>query len=137
MRKSSPLIYDVTLRDGSHANRHAFTSEFCEEYIDKANAAGIHHIEIGHGNGLGGSSLHIGILQDQDIWKVVEKKSSQYDDLKLGVHVIPGLATFNDIDEAMKRGIKLFRVGCHCTEADTTETYIEYAANKIRRYGDS
>ena len=30
-----PLFYDVTLRDGSHANRHGFTSEFCSLYIDK------------------------------------------------------------------------------------------------------
>jgi 4-hydroxy 2-oxovalerate aldolase len=127
---SIPLFYDVTLRDGSPANQHSFTASFCADYIDTAYAAGIRYLEVGHGNGLGGSSLHIGRLKDPDLWATVAKKNSVYKDLKLGVHVIPGLATFEDIDLAIENGVSIFRIACHCTEADTTETYIEYATRR-------
>lgn len=127
---NNPLIYDVTLRDGSHANQHAFTAEFCSAYIDKAHAAGLRYIEVGHGNGLGGSSLHIGRLKDEKIWAAVADKSATYPDLHIGVHVIPGLATFADMDTAISHGVRTFRVASHCTEADTTETYIDYAAGR-------
>ena len=127
---TTPLIYDVTLRDGSHANRHGFSAKFCTEYIDNAYAAGIRYIEVGHGNGIGGSSLHIGRLKDPTLWAEMAEKSVKYNDLQLGVHIIPGLATFEDIDSASENGIKIYRVASHCTEADTTETYIEYAAKR-------
>jgi 4-hydroxy 2-oxovalerate aldolase len=127
---NSPLIYDVTLRDGSHANQHGFTSAFCSAYIDSAYAAGLRLIEIGHGNGLGGSSLHIGRLKDPELWEPVAEKAASYSDLRFGVHVIPGLATFADIDTAIAQGIRVFRIACHCTEADTTESYIDYASNR-------
>ena len=124
---TKPLLYDVTLRDGSHANRHSFTANFCANYIDAAYAAGIRYLEVGHGNGLGGSSLHIGLLKDPNLWATVAEKTSAYKDLRVGVHVIPGLATFEDIEIAIANGVNIFRMACHCTEADTTETYIDYA----------
>lgn len=123
---NQPLFYDVTLRDGSHANRHSFAATFCSEYIDKAYSAGVRYLEVGHGNGLGGSSLQIGRLKDPLLWDVVAEKASCYKDLKIGVHVIPGLATFNDLRLACEAGISIFRIASHCTEADTTETYMEY-----------
>lgn len=126
----SPLIYDVTLRDGSHANQHNFPSDFCASYIDKAYSAGLRHIEIGHGNGLGGSSLHIGRLKDPLLWDVIAKKASLYQGLKFGVHVIPGLATFEHLQSASEAGVTVFRVASHCTEADTTETYMEYVSDQ-------
>ena len=125
-----PLFYDVTLRDGSHANQHGFTAEFCSSYIDKAYSSGLRYLEVGHGNGLGGSSLQIGRLKDPQIWDAVSEKASLYKDLKIGVHVIPGLATFEDLDSASAAGITVFRIACHCTEADTTETYMEYVSHQ-------
>ena len=106
------------------------TADFYSYYIDKAYSAGLRYIEVGHGNGLGGSSLHIGRIKDPLLWKVVANKASQYQDLKIGVHVIPGLATFDHLQSAIDVGVKVFRVASHCTEADTTETYIDYVAQK-------
>lgn len=125
-----PLFYDVTLRDGSHANQHGFTAEFYSSYIDKAYSSGLRYLEVGHGNGLGGSSLQIGRLKDPQIWDAVNEKASLYKDLKIGVHVIPGLATFGDLDSASAAGITVFRIACHCTEADTTQTYMEYVSHQ-------
>jgi 4-hydroxy 2-oxovalerate aldolase len=125
-----PLFYDVTLRDGSHANQHSFSSKFCSSYIDKAYSSGLRYLEVGHGNGLGGSSLHIGRLKDPLFWDVIAEKASHYQDLRIGVHVIPGLATFEDLQSASEAGVTVFRIACHCTEADTTETYMEYVSRQ-------
>ena len=116
--------------DGSHANKHGFSAEFCSLYIEKAYSSGLQYIEVGHGNGLGGSSLHIGRLKDPLIWDVVAEKKSKYNDLNFGVHVIPGLATFEHLELAIESGVTVFRVASHCTEADTTETYMEYISHK-------
>ena len=130
MSNSIPLIYDVTLRDGSHANKHSFTAEFCSKYIEYAYKAGLRYIEVGHGNGLGGNSLHIGMMNDEHCLRAITSKTAKYQDLKIGVHVIPGLATFDDLDKALEYGVNVFRIASHCTEADTTETYIEHVANQ-------
>jgi 4-hydroxy 2-oxovalerate aldolase len=44
---------------------------------------------------------------------------------KLSVHVIPGFATIKrEITGALAAGVELFRIGCHCTEADITQRHI-------------
>ena len=50
-------LVDVTLRDGSHAMKHAFTVEQVKEVAKGLDKAGIEYLEVSHGDGLGGSSL--------------------------------------------------------------------------------
>jgi 4-hydroxy 2-oxovalerate aldolase len=69
-------------------------------------------------------------LKDPLLWQVVAQKATDYRDLKLGAHVIPGLATFADLDRAAEMGVNIFRIASHCTEADTTETYINHVAER-------
>ena len=38
------------------------------------------------------------------------KEVQNYKDLKLGVHIIPGLATFKDIDNAIENGVNTFEL---------------------------
>ena len=122
------VFYDVTLRDGSHANKHSFT-RVCLKYIQQAYKSGIRYIAIGHGNGIGGSSLHIGELLEKDLFSVIETMKNEFPNLKFGAHVIPGLAKFDCVKSAVDKGISILRVASHCSEADTTETFIEYGAN--------
>ena len=123
------IFYDVTLRDGSHANSHSFTKDFCLRYIKQAYNSGIRYIELGHGNGIGGSSLHIGQLLEEDLYGVIDKSKKEFPDLKFGAHVIPGLAKFDCVKSAVDNGVSILRVASHCSEADTTETFIEYGTN--------
>ena len=51
---------------------------------------------------------------------------------KLGVHIIPGYATFNDLNIAIKMGVDIFRIASHCSEADTTERHINFIREKGR-----
>ena len=54
------LISDPTLRDGNHAVRHQLSRESFIAYCKAAEAAGVPIVEVGHGNGLGASSLLVG-----------------------------------------------------------------------------
>ena len=54
------LISDPTLRDGNHAIRHRLTTKQIAAYAAAAETAGVPIVEVGHGNGLGASSLQVG-----------------------------------------------------------------------------
>ena len=123
-------FFDATLRDGSHANKHQFSAEDIENYCQKMDAAGLDCIVVGHGNGLGASSLQIGMskLPDTEMLRVARENLQQ---TKLGAYMIPGFGTIHDnLIPAIECGVDLFKIGCHCTEADTTKQHIEYVASR-------
>jgi 4-hydroxy 2-oxovalerate aldolase len=49
------IIYDVSLRDGSHAISHQLTKEQISLYAKGAEESNLYAIEVGHGNGIGPS----------------------------------------------------------------------------------
>jgi 4-hydroxy 2-oxovalerate aldolase len=125
------LISDPTLRDGNHAVRHQLRRDSFIAYCKAADLAGVPVVEVGHGNGLGASSLLVGecLLSDEEILTVSRdhlKKS------KLAIHVIPGFCTIkNDLTRAVELGVDVFRIASHCTEADITDRHIAF----IRKSG--
>ena len=50
-------LLDSTLRDGSHGIGHRYTPEQVETIAGRLDAAGVHSIGVGHGDGLGASSI--------------------------------------------------------------------------------
>jgi len=87
-------------------------------------------MEIGHGNGLGASSILIGKAPLSDI-EMISLAKSYLKNTKLSVHIIPGLATIErDIDPAINLGVDIFRIASHCTEASMTKSHIEYLNGK-------
>jgi len=120
------LVSDVTLRDGNHAISHKITERQIADYCRAADSAGIPIVEVGHGNGLGGSSLQVGesTVSDKDMLNVARKHLKNS---KLGIHVIPGFATIErDLKPAIDYGVDVFRIASHCTEADITERHIGF-----------
>lgn len=123
-------FFDSTLRDGSHAIKHQLSKKNIEDYCQAMDSAGMYTIIVGHGNGLGASSLQVGVslLSDQEMLQIARKNLEK---TKLGVYLIPGFGTIKDnIQPAIECGVDLFTIGCHCTEADTTKQHIEYILNK-------
>ncbi|MEG4343155.1 4-hydroxy-2-oxovalerate aldolase [Microcoleus sp. A003_D6] len=127
---STVLISDPTLRDGNHAVRHQLNATQVALYAAAADAAGVPIVEVGHGNGLGASSLQVGesLIGDREILEVARENLVNS---KLSIHVIPGFATINkDLKTAIEIGVDLVRVASHCTEADITQRHIGYARDK-------
>jgi len=124
------IISDHTLRDGNHAVSHKISVDQIEKYCKFAEESRIPIIEVGHGNGLGASSILIGksIHNDEEMLIAARKCLKE---TKLCVHTIPGISTLkNNIQPAIELGVDIFRVASHCTEATITKTHIEYIKNK-------
>ncbi len=121
------LVTDITLRDGNHAVAHQLTEHQLSVYAEAAEAAGMPIVEVGHGNGIGASSMQVGesLLSDADMLRVVRGKLKKS---RMSIHVIPGFATINkDLRPAIEAGVDVIRVASHCTEADITERHITFA----------
>lgn len=119
-------IIDSTLRDGMHAVSHQFTPEDMAEIAQSLDEAGVDTIEIGHGDGLGGSSFQYGFsnYSDEDYLKAV---SGVLKKAKLDVLLIPGIGTKRELEAAAKYGVKVARIATHVTEADVGEQHIKLA----------
>jgi 4-hydroxy 2-oxovalerate aldolase len=127
---SKILINDVTLRDGNHAISHKMTINQIAVYAAAADAAGIPIVEVGHGIGIGASSLQMGESAVDDETMLKEAKKHLFHS-KLGIHVTPGFATINkDLKKALELGVDVVRVAAHCTEADITQRHINYVRGR-------
>ena len=124
--KKRLAVYDSTLRDGSHALGNSLNKKQIQGYARIAEQAGIPFLEIGHGLGIGASSLQSGFstLTDREI---IESSLPELTNTRLCCFFLPGYATIKrDVKPALDQGVKTFRIGCHCTEANVTLRYIEY-----------
>ena len=120
------IISDSSLRDGSHAIAHQLTVEQIEKYCRAIDQSGVDIVEVGHGNGLGASSLQVGesFTSDKEMLTIARSNLKK---AKLGIHVIPGFATIEkDLKPAIDWGVDVFRIASHCTEADICERHIGF-----------
>lgn len=124
------IITDSSLRDGNHSVKHSISKKSIKKYCQFAESAKIPIVEVGHGNGLGASSILIGqsLCSDKEMLKIARKNLKNS---KLGVHIIPGIATINkDIIPAIETGVDVFRVATHCTEATIAKSHIEFLSKE-------
>ena len=123
---SNIIITDSSLRDGNHSVKHTISLDSIKRYCQAADSAKVPIVEVGHGNGLGASSLLIGKATYTDT-EMLSTARTNLPNSKLGVHVIPGIATIEkNILPAIDVGVDVFRIASHCTEATVTKSHIEY-----------
>ncbi|MFD5556206.1 4-hydroxy-2-oxovalerate aldolase [Streptomyces sp. NPDC127068] len=119
------LIHDPTLRDGHHAVRHQLDRDQLRAYASAADAAGVPVVEVGHGNGLGASSLQVGrakLSDDQMLSTVREALPNS----RMGVFMLPGWGTTADLQKAVAQGADVVRIAAHCTESDVAERHLAF-----------
>src|SRR3990167_5442314 len=135
MHKEKITIIDSTLRDGNHAVKQQIDAQTIKDYARIAEKAGIPILVVGHGNGLGASSLQLGEakLSDGEMLAIARR---ELDKTKLAALLIPGFGTIADIDIAISEGTKVMFIACHCTEATVSKQHIEYCVFKdLETYG--
>jgi 4-hydroxy 2-oxovalerate aldolase len=122
---SAVVIHDATLRDGQHAVRHQLGLAALRGYARAADAAGIPVVEVGHGNGLGASSLQVGraAVDDETMLSTVRNALRHS---KMGVFMLPGWGTSDDLRKAIAHGADVVRIGVHCTEASLAERHLGF-----------
>jgi 4-hydroxy-2-oxovalerate aldolase len=110
-------IVDTTLRDGSHAIAHQYRVEQVERIAAALERAGVWGIAVGHGDGLGASSIQYGrpLHGDPELLQAAAAVASR---ARIAVAVLPGIGTKRDLQEARDAGASVVRVSTVCTEAD-------------------
>jgi len=118
-------VIDSTLRDGMHAVRHRFTLTQVADIAGKLEDARVEAVEMSHGDGIGGSSINYGFAAHSD-YEYLRAVSSVLSRSKLAILLLPGVGTVEDLEMAVKAGIKVARIATHVTEADIAEEHIRY-----------
>ncbi|MFF0430647.1 4-hydroxy-2-oxovalerate aldolase [Streptomyces sp. NPDC004327] len=119
------VIHDPTLRDGQHAVRHQLGVTAIRRYAEAADAARIPVVEVGHGNGLGASSLQVGLAaaSDDEMLSTVREALAHS---RMGVFMLPGWGTSDDLRKAIAHGADVVRIGVHATETSLAERHLGF-----------
>ena len=123
------IITDSSLRDGNHSVKHTISLDSITEYCQFADRAGVPIVEVGHGNGLAASSLLIGKSPNTDD-EMLSTARKNLKTSKLGIHMIPGIATLDHVKKSIDLGVDVVRVATHCTEATLAKSHIEYLSKQ-------
>lgn len=122
-------VVDTTLRDGSHAVSHSFTVDQVRTFAQELDQAGIDIIEISHGDGLAGSSLNYGFSDVSEL-ELIKAAHDVVKNAKIGVLLLPGIGTIEDLNQAVEAGASVVRIATHVTEADVAIEHIKFAKEK-------
>lgn len=122
-------VTDSSLRDGSHAKGHQFTTQMVRDIVGGLDRAGVPVIEVTHGDGLGGSSFNYGFgLEDER--DLIAAAVSVAERSKIAALMLPGLGTKEDITAVADLGVSVIRIATHCTEADIAIQHFGLAREK-------
>jgi 4-hydroxy 2-oxovalerate aldolase len=119
-------LTDSTLRDGSHALRHRFTTEQVHDVVTSLDAAGVPVIEVSHGDGLGGSSFNYGFSGTPEM-DLLEVAVAARTNARIAILMLPGIGIREDLRRARDLGADIARIATHCTEADISEQHLALA----------
>ncbi|WP_134704253.1 4-hydroxy-2-oxovalerate aldolase [Ammoniphilus sp. YIM 78166] len=119
-------ITEVCLRDGSHVMAHQYTEEQVRQVARALDDAGMHYIEVSHGDGLGGSTLQYGRSLIDEM-KLIEAAVEECRQATVAVLLLPGIGTVHELKQARELGAGLVRVATHVTEADISAQHIHSA----------
>jgi 4-hydroxy-2-oxovalerate aldolase len=119
-------LVDSTLRDGSHAKRHQFTTENAAAVAGGLDRAGVDVIEVAHGDGLGGSSFTYGFSLVDEV-ELLEAAAGACERARLAVLLLPGIGVKEDLVRTREAGASVVRIATHCTEADISPAHLQLA----------
>jgi 4-hydroxy-2-oxovalerate aldolase len=119
-------IVDTTLRDGSHAIAHQYAVDQVKRIAQALDRAGVWAVAVGHGDGLGASSIQYGRPLHPDA-ELLSAASAAVERALIAVAILPGIGTKQDLQEARDAGASVVRVSTVCTEADIGVQHLRLA----------
>lgn len=119
-------LNDTTLRDGSHAVRHQYTTDQVRRIVRALDDAGVEMLEVTHGDGLGGSTFNYGFSRVNEL-DLIEAAVDEATNAKIAALLLPGVGTIADLKEAKQRGASVVRIATHCSEADVSIQHFQAA----------
>lgn len=120
-------ITDSSLRDGSHAKAHQFSTNDVAAIVDGLASAGVPVIEVTHGDGLAGSSYNYGFSEVDERELMATAVSTAAGRSQIAALMLPGLGTVDDIRACNDIGVSVVRIATHCTEADISKQHFGIA----------
>jgi 4-hydroxy 2-oxovalerate aldolase len=117
MSEPAVRFVDTTLRDGSHAIAHQYRVDQVETIAGALDRAGVWAIAVGHGDGLGASSIQYGRPRHPDP-ELLQAAAGVAARARIAIAILPGIGTKQDLEAARDAGASLARVSTVCTEAD-------------------
>jgi 4-hydroxy 2-oxovalerate aldolase len=119
-------VVDTTLRDGSHAIRHQYRVDQVKTVARALDRAGVWAIAVGHGDGLGASSIQYGRPLHSDA-ELLQAAASVIERAQIAIAILPGIGTRSDLEAAREAGASVARVSTVCTEADIGVQHLRLA----------
>jgi len=105
---------------------HRFTIDQVRDVARALDWAGVPVIEVGHGDGLAGSSIQCGFSGTPEM-ELISEAASVCEQAKIASLLLPGIGTVNELKEATERGTQIVRIAAYCTEADVSREHLELA----------
>jgi 4-hydroxy 2-oxovalerate aldolase len=96
-------IVDTTLRDGSHAIAHQYRIDQVQRVAEALDRSGVWAIAVGHGDGLGASSIQYGFPRHPDA-ELLAAAAEVVKQAKIAVAILPGIGTRSDLEAARDAG---------------------------------
>ena len=124
--KKEITVFDTTLRDSSYAINFKFSKQDTENICNGLETSGISMIEVGHGLGMGASSITNGIASETDENYLLAAKET-LKKAEFGAFFIPGIGTTDDLDLLSKVGANFVRIGCDITNIEFSRKYCDKA----------
>lgn len=119
-------IVDTTLRDGSHAIAHRYRVDQVETVARALDRAGVWAVAVGHGDGLGASSIQYGRPLHPDA-ELLAAAAGVVERARIAIAILPGVGTRRDLESAHAAGATVARVSTVCTEADIGRQHLGLA----------
>ena len=95
-------IVDTTLRDGSHAIAHQYRVDQVETVAGALDRAGVWAVAVGHGDGLGASSIQYGRPLHSDA-ELIAAAARVIGRAQIAIAILPGLGTKADLEAPAPR----------------------------------
>lgn len=120
------VVLDATLRDSGYAIHFQFSARDTRNLCQGLEKAGVTMIEVGHGLGLGASSVKHGVALETDE-DYLRAAAGALTKARFGAFFIPGIGSKDDLSAATLQGMHFVRIGYEVTEIDIARPYVDHA----------